>query len=141
MPNQETIEDFFEQQTIAVLSTRNHDGTIHSAPILYQFDGGTFHLGTQLGARRVANIEKDSRCTLLIEHRTEPFRFAMVYGDGRVVEGDLERRTSIIGRMYPDDVASGVATFMHASFGIVGIEITPTEIVTVDSSQAGLTDG
>ena len=77
MENDAAIEAFLQEETIAVLSTHNADGTIHSAPILFLFDDGVFHLGTQVGAQRVANLQRNPTATLLIERRQDPFKFVI----------------------------------------------------------------
>lgn len=136
IPDDESLRDLIHQEKIAVLSTHNSDGTIHSAPILYRYDGERFHLGTQVGARRVANLEQNPGCTLLIEQRTAPFRFAIVYGTAELVDGDLDERVSILERMYPGETARKVAEHMQSEYGIVGIVVEPVRIATVDYSQS-----
>ena len=137
MPDEAAIEAFLADETIAVLSTHNADGTIHSAPILFLYEDGVFHLGTQEGARRIANIERNPAATLLIERREDPFKFVLAYGTAEIVDRDVfERRVQILGRLYPEAGARSFAAQMRDRFGIVGIEFRADRMVTVDYSQA-----
>jgi PPOX class probable F420-dependent enzyme len=136
MESEADIEQFLDEETIAVLSTNNADGTIHAAPILFVFEDGIFHLGTQQGAQRHANLRRDPTATLLIERRADPFKFVLAYGQAEIVEGDVfERRVQILSRLYPEDAARTFAAHMRDEFGIVGIEFRTDRMITVDYSR------
>lgn len=137
MEDDAAIEAFLGEEAIAVLSTHNADGTIHSAPILFVFEDGVFHLGTQAGARRVVNLQRDPRATLLIERRIEPFKYVIAYGNGRIVDTDFERRVGILSRVYPEDGSRAFAAQMQDQFGLVSIEFRADRMVTVDYSRGG----
>ena len=137
MEDDAAIEAFLEEEAIAVLSTHNADGTIHSAPILFLYDDGVFHLGTQVGAQRVINLERDARATLLIERREDPFKIVIAYGTAKVVDTDFERRVAILGRIYPEEGSRAFAGQMRDEFGLVSIEFRADRMVTVDYSRGG----
>ncbi len=137
MEDDVAIEAFLDEETIAVLSTHNVDGTIHSAPILFVYDDGVFHLGTQVGAQRVANLHRDPTATLLIERREDPFKFVIAYGTAEVVETDFERRVEILSRLYPEEGSRAFAGQMRDQFGLVSIEFRADRMVTVDYSRGG----
>ena len=137
MEDDVAIEAFLDEGTIAVLSTHNADGTIHSAPILYLYEDGVFHLGTQVGAQRVANLERNPTATLLIERREDPFGVVIAYGKGRVVDTDFERRVQILSRLYPEEGARAFTGQMSDEFGLVSIEFRADRMVTVDYSRGG----
>ncbi|NND04446.1 MAG: hypothetical protein HKN91_16845 [Acidimicrobiia bacterium] len=137
MEDDAAIESFLGEEAIAVLSTHNADGTIHSAPILFLYEDGLFHLGTQVGAQRVANLRRDPSSTLLIERRESPFKFVIAYGSGTIVETDFERRIDIVNRMYSEEGSRAFIGQMQEEFGLVSIEFRADRMVTVDYSQAG----
>jgi PPOX class probable F420-dependent enzyme len=137
MEDNAAIEAFLAEETIAVLSTHNTDGTIHSTPILFLFEDGVFHLGTQVGAQRVVNIERNPSATLLIERRAEPFKFVIAYGTARIVDTDFERRVAILRRLYPEEGSRAFAGQMRDQFGLVSIEFRADRMVTVDYSRGG----
>ena len=137
MEDDAAIEAFLDEETIAVLSTHNVDGTVHSAPILFVYDDGVFHLGTQVGAQRVANLHRDPTATLLIERREDPFKFVIAYGTAEVVETDFERRVEILSRLYPEEGSRAFAGQMRDQFGLVSIEFRADRMVTVDYSRGG----
>jgi PPOX class probable F420-dependent enzyme len=137
MEDDAAIEAFLQQEAIAVLSTYNADGTIHSAPILFLFEDGRFHLGTQIGAQRVVNLQRDPRATLLIERRDDPFKFVIAYGTAHIVDTDFERRVEILSRLYPEESSRTFAGQMRDQFGLVSIEFQADRMVTVDYSRGG----
>ena len=137
MENDAAIEAFLQDEAIAVLSTNNADGTIHSAPILFLFEDGVFHLGTQVGAQRVANLRRDPTATLLIERREDPFKFVLAYGTAEVVDTDFERRVDILSRLYSEEGSRAFAGQMRDQFGLVSIEFRADRMVTVDYSRGG----
>ncbi len=137
MEDHAAIEAFLQEEAIAVLSTHNADGTIHSAPILFLYEEGVFHLGTQVGARRVANLKRDPRATLLIERREDPFKIVIAYGTAEIVDTDFERRVAILSRLYPEEGSRSFAGQMRDEFGLVSIEFQPDRMVTVDYSRGG----
>ena len=135
--DQAAIDAFLAQEAIAVLSTHNAHGTIHSAPIFYVYEDGVVHLGTQVGSRRLANLHRDPTATLLIERREDPFKYVIAYGAAAVVAGDFERRVQILSRLYPEEGSRAFAAHMRDEFGIVGIEFRADRMVTVDYSRGG----
>lgn len=138
MEDDAAIEAFLGEEAIAVLSTHNADGSIHSAPILFVYDDGVFHLGTQVGAQRLANLRRDPTATLLIERRDDPFKYVLAYGSATVVDGDVfERRVQILSRLYSEEGSRAFAAQMRDEFGIVGIEFVADRMVTVDYSRGG----
>ncbi|MDJ0953878.1 MAG: pyridoxamine 5'-phosphate oxidase family protein [Acidimicrobiia bacterium] len=137
MEDDAAIEAFLQEEAIAVLSTHNADGTIHSAPILFLFADGVFHLGTQTGAQRVINLQRDPRATLLIERRKDPFKYVIAYGTAQVVDTDFERRVEILSRLYSEEGSRAFAGQMRDEFGLVSIEFRAERMVTVDYSRGG----
>jgi PPOX class probable F420-dependent enzyme len=135
MEDEAAIAAFLEEEAIAVLSTHNADGTIHSAPILFLFEDGVFHLGTQIGAQRVANLRRNPTATLLIERRKDPFKIVIAYGTARIVDTDFERRVAILSRLYPEEGSRTFAEQMRDDFGLVSIEFRADSMVTVDYSR------
>ena len=137
MKDDAAVEAFLQEETIAVLSTHNRDGTIHAAPILFLYEDGVFHLGTQIGAQRVANLQRNQTATLLIERRQDPFKLVIAYGRAEIVDDDFERRVQILERLYPEEGSRAFAAQMRDQFGLVSIEFRPDRMVTVDYSRGG----
>jgi nitroimidazol reductase NimA-like FMN-containing flavoprotein (pyridoxamine 5'-phosphate oxidase superfamily) len=137
MENDAAIETFLHEHAIAVLSTHNADGTIHSAPILFVYENGVFHLGTQVGAQRVANLRRNPTATLLIERREDPFKIVIAYGSAEIVDADFERRVQILSRLYPEEGSRAFAGQMRDEFGLISIEFRADRMVTIDYSRGG----
>lgn len=126
------LDALFAEQTMGVLSTHNADGTIHSAPTFFLVDGGAFLMGTQEGAQRLANLRRDPRATLLVERRSEPLRYAIVYGTAEVGPGDPERRIEILKRVYPEEEARAFLDWLRSEWPLVEVRLRPERMVTVD---------
>ena len=70
----------------AILSTLDPDGLPHSVPLGYYRLGDDLVMGVRDGTRKVANIERDDRVSVLVESGTTmaDLRGAMLQGRARV---------------------------------------------------------
>lgn len=132
------LRDFLAQPLLARLSTLNHDGTIHTIPIWYQFRDGKIYLSTQTVTQKVKNIAREPQVTVLVDTNTMPYKGVMVYGVARLDFDDaVSKRVSIFQRYigsHGDDYAQKLA----AKWEPVIIEITPTRIISFDYTKASL---
>jgi general stress protein 26 len=97
--DQHEIEGFLARPLLARFCTHNQDGTIHIAPLYYIYSDGEFLLGTQDQSRRVKNIRRDNRVSLLIDSSDPVTQAVMVYGDAALDYDDvLAKRVKILDR-------------------------------------------
>lgn len=122
------------EQVIGVLCSHNPDGTIHAAPTYFLHEDGLYVMGAQEGSRRVGNLRRDPRATLLVERRDQPYRSVTVYGRAEVLPGDLERRIRILERVSPREEAEQFAGWLATEWGLIEIRLHPDRLVTVDYS-------
>lgn len=134
----EEIETFLHQPLIAKLGTLNDDGTIHLAPVIFKFEGGEFLIGTQDANRRIRNIKRNSRVSLLIDDPTPPFKGVLVYGQADLdYEDVLSKRTRIFEKYNPShEQAARMAEGFCARWPSVIIRIKPDQMVSFDYSKA-----
>lgn len=70
-------EEFISQAHTAVLSTVNKNGTIHSVPVWYLWDGEAFRISTLRDSQKHKNAVRAGRATLCIDQRAGgPMRYA-----------------------------------------------------------------
>jgi len=77
---EEELVSFFDQEQFARLGTFNEDGTIHIAPIFFEYVDAQILMATQATSRKIRNIKRNKNVTVLIDNTTVPFKGALVYG-------------------------------------------------------------
>ena len=99
---QDEIATFLSQPLIARLGTINEDGTIHIAPVIFKYEKGEFIIGTQNANRRIRNIKRSPKVTLLIDDPTPPFKAVLVYGKAELDYDDvIQKRIAIFEKYNP----------------------------------------
>jgi len=136
---QEETEIFLSRPLIARLGTINEDGTIHIAPIYFKYEKGEFILGTQKVSRRVRNIKRNPKVTLLIDDPTPPFKAVLVYGQAELeYDNVVQKRTAIFEKFSPTEQAVRSAEGICNKWPSVVIRLKPDRIVSFDYSKASL---
>ena len=116
------------------LSTVNPNGTVHSVPVWYRYDGEAFWVITGTDQRKTRNLRRDPRASLLllVERTPErPTEIALVYGTTTVHElapAELRQRARWMWSRYVDeDIDSYVDAVSDGSW--CALEIRPDKIV------------
>lgn len=138
--SQGELEEFLAEPHIARLSTINVDGTPHTLPIWYEWRDGEVVVSTQASQRKVKNIERDQRVTVLIDTDEMPYRGVMIYGEA-VLDADdaARRRISIFERYFGDrDAATEYAAELAKKWKPTLIRIRPTKMISFDYTKASL---
>ena len=135
--SEEEITIFLDQPLIAKLGTLNEDGTIHIVPAVFKYENGDFLMGAQRANRRIKNIERDSKITLLIDDPIFPFKAVLIYGEARLdYENVLQERIAILEKYNPREQAVQMAEGLCARWESVIIRITPDRMVSFDYAKA-----
>ena len=135
--NNNEIEAFLARPLLARLGSYNEDGTIHIAPVYYLYERGEFLFGTQDISRKVKNIRRDKKVTVLIDTTDPVLQGVMAYGNAVLdYEDVLSIRVKIIERYYksPAD-AKALAERLTNAWKTVIIRLKPTKIVSFDYSK------
>jgi PPOX class probable F420-dependent enzyme len=126
----EQLETFLGQAPIARLGTHNEDGTIHIAPIWFEFTGGQLLMPTQDITRKVNNIKRNNQVTVLIDTQEPPYTGVLIYGKAALDYDDVFRKkTSIYLKYFAEEDAPDPQKLARR-FKPVVIRITPERIVT-----------
>ena len=96
---------------VAHLGTIDHDGRAHLVPCVFALERDTVHLVVDrkpkrsTALRRLANLRRDPRATLLVDHYEEDWRalwWVRMRGRARIVddERDVERTLALLRAKY-----------------------------------------
>lgn len=135
--NNNEIETFLKKPLIARLSSHNEDGTIHMAPVYYLYENGEFWLGTQERSRKVQNIHRDKRVTLLIDQVEPVLQAVLAYGEAALdYEDVVSKRIKILERYYeiPAQAKAFVEKLTRAWQTVI-LHVRPTRLVTFDYTK------
>ena len=135
--DKEELLSFFGETTFARLGTLNEDGTIHIAPIFFIYQDGQILMATQEPSRKIRNIKRDNRVTVLIDTTDVPFKGALIYGTAELdYEDVIEKRVSIFTRRLSSEDGKTYAKRLSGKWPCVIIRITPENIASFDYSKA-----
>jgi PPOX class probable F420-dependent enzyme len=135
----EEMVAFLKQAQFARLGTLNEDGTIHIAPIFFRYDeeSGQILMATQDPSRKVRNIKRDNRVSILIDTTEVPFQGALIYGTAELdYEDVIRKRMTIFEKRLSKEDAETYATRLSGKWKCVILRITPVRIASFDYSKA-----
>ncbi|MEO9255996.1 MAG: TIGR03618 family F420-dependent PPOX class oxidoreductase [Tepidiformaceae bacterium] len=78
--DQRERDTFLAQPLTAVISTLSASGRIHSVPVWYLYNDGTFLIITGRGSAKHRNIERSGRATLCVDQREGAVRYVTAEG-------------------------------------------------------------
>jgi hypothetical protein len=135
--SEEELLSFFEQTQFARLGTINEDGTIHIAPIFFKYVDGQFLMATQDPSRKIRNIKRNNKVTVLIDKTEVPFKGALIYGTAELdYEDVIQKRIAIFERRLSREEAETYARRLSSKWQCVIVRITPVHIASFDYSKA-----
>jgi len=130
------IAHFLAQPLVAKLSTHNQDGTIHTVPIWFRYHEGEFLFGTQDVTRKVQNVRRDNRVTVLVETTDPNIKGIMVYGTATLdYDYVIAKRRLVFENYMPAEDAAGLAERLAGQWRPVIVRVTPQRMVTFDYAQ------
>ena len=127
-PSADEIADVLGKRVAAAVGTRNEDGSIHLAYVLFLHDDGRLYFETSSITRKARNAERRGWTSMLIEGRASTGRMLMVAAEGRaqVHRGpkahDINRR---LRAKYLKPEALDAVDRVWGALDDVAIEITP----------------
>ena len=112
----------------AVLATYDEDGSVRMTPVWYRRREGAFEVVIAEGDRKLRNLRRDPRCTLLVFEAVPPFSGLEARGDAEIVEGDVaEARAEIASRYLGPAAGARFAAERTKPGVLVRIAATPHE--------------
>ena len=130
-----------------IISTINKDGTPHPMPMWFGIEpDDVVVMSTFTKSQKIKNLERDPRCTLLMESGRvySELRGVVIYGEVELVT-DLEEKIEILMKVNSrsiDGMEDASAEQVRAAVSgtapkRTGIRIRPTRIMSWDHSKLG----
>lgn len=136
---EEEIKSFFEQVIYARLGTINEDGTVHIAPVFFEYVDNQIMIATQEPSRKIRNIKRDNHVTVLIDTTDLPFKGVLVYGTAELdYEDIIPKRIEIFGRRpwAPSrEEGEAYARKLSKKWKCVIVRVTPLHMASFDYSK------
>jgi nitroimidazol reductase NimA-like FMN-containing flavoprotein (pyridoxamine 5'-phosphate oxidase superfamily) len=137
---EEELVAYFDQTLFARLGTMNEDGTIHMAPIYFNYEDGQILMATQEPSRKIRNIKRNNQVTVLIDTTDLPFKGVLIYGTAELdYEDVIAKRVAIFQRRpwqpSPED-GEAYARKLAEKWPCAIIRVTPQRIVSFDYAKA-----
>jgi PPOX class probable F420-dependent enzyme len=120
------VRELIDRPEFAVLSTVDPDGSAQLSVMWVGRDGDDLVMATRTGRRKVRNIERDPRVTVLIHDRRRPARYAEIRGVARVTGEDAYALVNELARRYTG--ADHVIADPARDTGRVVLRITPSTV-------------
>jgi hypothetical protein len=137
--NEEDYISLFEDAIYARLGTVNEDGTVHIAPVYFKYQDGQILMATQDPSRKVRNIKRNDKVSVLIDITDTPYRGALIYGTAELdYEDIIPKRISIFQRRPwapSHEEGEEYARKLSNKWNCVIVRVTPERIVSFDYSK------
>lgn len=78
------IEAFLEEAKTARFCSMNKDGTIHAAPVWFEYKNGQTLTATPEKIRKTRNVRRNKNVTVLVDVEGPPTRGVIVYGNAEL---------------------------------------------------------
>lgn len=135
------VQELLSARLVGVVATLERDGSVHAVPMWIAPVEGAILLATGSGSRKVRNLERDQRATLVV-HDSRPGAEVCgvsMRGRGELVRGDSARPlVRSVHRRYVSEAGLGrpeVAEFL--SFDDIAIRFVPEAATTWDERGSG----
>ena len=130
------LGDLLDRPLNAVLGLHRQDGSILLTPVWHLFRGSTFYVQFPGGDRKIAMLERDPRCTILVAENEQPYRGIEVRGEARTSTDDYATRGAEIIRRYVEAHDPGATVDDYLLAGGVVVRIEPTSMRAWDYADA-----
>jgi PPOX class probable F420-dependent enzyme len=131
------LGDLLDRPLNAVLGVYRLDGSILLTPVWHLFKQGVFYFQIPGGDRKIAMLQRDPRCSLLVAENEHPYRAIEARGEGRMSTDDYQDLGMEIVRRYIEayDPRAKVSDYLLEGGLVVRIE--PTSMRAWDYADAG----
>jgi PPOX class probable F420-dependent enzyme len=115
----DNVRAYLEDVHLCVIGTTNKDGSPHQAGLWYELRGDTIIMNTGSATRKVRNIKRDPRASVLVME-TNPPRHVSVTGtveldDSQVIEDLTSLASRYAGKEAGPGIAANIAKVPHIS--------------------------
>lgn len=134
--NDEELHSFLDRPLVATIATINEDGTPHTVPAWYRYDGDAFLIWTDASRRWVKNLQQRPEVSTVVAEHGPPLAAVVVRGRATVSidAPDTDAEIRRISRRYMPtaDVEAYMASWAeHRAI----VRITPYNIQSWDNGD------
>ncbi len=137
--NDEELESFLKQGLFARLGTINEDGTVHIVPIYFNYVDGQILMASQEPSRKIRNIKRNNKVTVLIDVTEGTTKGALIYGTAELDYDDIIAKRIAIFKRRPwapsPEEGEAYARKLGGKWPCVIIRVTPERVATFDYSK------
>ena len=130
------IESLLKENAIARICTHNKDGTIHAAPVSYEYRNGQIVLLSYVSSVKTKNIKRNNNVTVLID--TETVQGVLIYGKAELEHDNVYQLAVSMWekafRAPKDKVERLVKAYLDKAKFVI-VKIKPQRIVTFDYTK------
>ena len=134
----EEIESMLKENHCARICTHNRDGTIHAAPVAYEYLNGQIVIVSHASTRKTRNIKRNDDVTVLIDTQN-PIKGVLIYGKAEVDYDNVYEQAVSVNEAYASDMPKDkVQRFTRAfldAIECVIVKVTPKRIITFDHTK------
>jgi PPOX class probable F420-dependent enzyme len=121
-----SVRELLDRPEFAILSTAEPDGSAQLSVMWAGWDGDDLLMATKGGRRKVRNVERDPRVTVLLHDRARPARYAEIRGTARVTGEDAHALVNELARRYTG--GAHVVTDPAQEADRIVLRITPSRV-------------
>jgi PPOX class probable F420-dependent enzyme len=129
------VEAFLARPLVAVLSTASAHGSLHSAPVWFEYEHGRFYVWTGSNSVKAKNLRVNPRASLCIATHEQPYQYVSAEGPCELTTEGLRARCLSICRRYYSETAAGAFVEEDLRTGdSVIVVITPARVLSESSA-------
>ncbi|MFX1561218.1 MAG: pyridoxamine 5'-phosphate oxidase family protein [Promethearchaeota archaeon] len=119
--------------TVARVCSHNKDGSIHSVPVWFFYEGGKLIFGTPEESVKAANIRRDNNVTVLVDDEGPPTRGVIIYGEAEISGDNMDEISlKIFNRRMSGRRALDYREGLFKLTEWVAVTVTPKKIASFD---------
>ena len=130
------LGDLFDRPLNAVLGLHRRSGSILLTPVWHLFKLGSFYVQVPGGDRKIAMLERDPRCTILVAENEHPYRAIEASGTALMSTDDYADIGPEIVRRYVEAYDPGAQVADYLLDGGIIVRIDPTATRAWDYADA-----
>ena len=130
------LGDLLDRPLNAILGLHREDGSILLTPVWHLFRSGSFHFQVPGGDRKIAMLQRDPRCSILVAENDRPYRAIEASGMARMSTADYKALGPEIVRRYVEAYDPDVPVADYLLDGGIIVRVEPTAMRAWDYSDA-----
>ena len=98
--NDQGVKELLEQPNYCVVSTLNHDGSIHNTIVWVGLENDHVTVNSAVGRRWPSNLQRDPRVTVLVYEAGNPYHFVEIRGTATATRDGADEHINALSKKY-----------------------------------------